>query len=397
MLRIRLTTTRDEYQVEMGVMMLPEASGHTELQGLLRHVLGDDCPMMVFRLGGRIIRDRLDGMLAELGLSKEDVYEVIYDLPEEEPKLEQSIVHPEWIRSISMGQTGILTGSYDRLIRLYQGDLSPKVFKSCQDTITIVTWIDRRRFVAGCADGMAYIWDVENTDQPEQLLKGCSGAVQSVHIHEDQIFIADYDGNICIFSTDTNAGRPPTLKKDIKIKSRYSNRHSTTTHIPVQTAPSRKIHEGAIAKIIKHSDHLYSFGWDRMIKKWLLPHLDSMESWKCPESISAATIIDTGTIVTAHSDGSLRCWDHVSMESLGSQLVAHCGWISEIMVDPLSNNRLVTCGYDGAVQIWDQRDLSTPTCTLKDATTGTKVLCLDWRDDELACGGEDRTLSLYRT
>lgn len=105
--------------------------------------------------------------------------------------------------------------------------------------------------------------------------------------------------------------------------------------------------------------------------------------------------------VTGHPDGTLRFIDLASETiTQGRRLAAHEGWIMAIAMQGRNDGRFASCGADGQVLLWDVADLSQPTARLESRATGSahpKVLCVDWQDDCLAYGGEDKTLHILHT
>jgi WD40 repeat protein len=211
------------------------------------------------------------------------------------------------------------------------------------------------------------------------------------------IYTADYEGFICKFSTSTKTAILPTTQSTQRTrKTRYARSGVTRAAIPTQSGIPQKAHESTISGLAMHEGHLYTFGWDRQIKRWKLPEMVIMTTWTAPDAISAVSM-DGGLAVTGHSDGSLHIWDFKSPSvSLNGTGTAHTGWVSGVVLDPLNQNRVVSVGTDGSVLLWDRKDLTIPTATIREACT-SKVLCADWHADLLAYGGEDKTLAIYRT
>ncbi|PJF18255.1 Ribosome biogenesis protein WDR12 [Paramicrosporidium saccamoebae] len=396
MLRVRLVAKRQEYVVE-GLMMVPDTAGPKELQELLNHMLVD-APQFVFRLGTKVLRGQLDLQLADSGCSKEDICEIGYDLPEEEPRIEASIAEPEWVRAVSASDEGVLTGSYDQSVRFYaSGSTEPVALKGSFDTVTAVSWINENRLVGGSADGSLRVWSRSNPESPEQVLLGHVAAVQCILVDDSIIYTADYEGFVCKFSTSTEAAVLPVAQSTQRTKkTRYSRPGVAREAIPTQSCIPQKAHESTISGLAMHEGHLYTFGWDRQIKRWKLPEMVIMATWTAPDAISAVSM-DGGLAVTGHSDGSLHVWDFTSSSvSLNGKDAAHTGWVSGVVLDPLDRNRVVSVGTDGAVLLWDRKDLAVPAATIREACA-SKVLCVDWHADLLAYGGEDKTLAIYRT
>lgn len=429
MVRVELFAQDERYTLPApsGALMLPDESTRQDLNQLLTHLLGELYPTQgsfEFKVAGRTLHEALSvgALCAQLQLSPEELLPIEYYLPFPEPRPEQDIQEPDWIRSVAIAPGGaassrrIISGSFDRRVRLHPGQVA--TFAPAKDKVTSLAWLDHDHFIAGSGDGTISVWSVHDPARPLWRAGGCTSAIQAIAVAEDasHFFVGDFDGQICQYSSQPPAATDPPPK------GRKRDAHGQRgPAIPVQTPLCCfQAHEGAIGGLFiscSPESALLSLGWDGHIKRWspsplpscgLDPAPDSSVAPQLQEQHKIATISAAGHLgglrfVTGHPDGTLRLIDLAPSPSATiiqeRRLAAHEGWIMAIAMQG-QTGRFASCGADGRVLLWDAADLSQPTARLEArASVGPqpKVLCVDWQDDCLVYGGEDKTLHILST
>ena len=384
--------------------MLPTlGTGPKELENIVKHVLGPElCPLettLVFWTQGRRINGSLREQLELLQLSQESTLLVEYDVRPPSPEPDLAISEPDWIRSVGIGLEGIVTGSFDRSVRLYLPPFShaPIQGKPTPDSVTTVCWLDRNRVATGSADGSIRIWSRQM--DVEQVLKGHSSAVQNLIVSPDgkYVYSADYDGIVCQFHNDPEASTVPVVPRS----QRPSRKAPPATFYREQLAiKSWRGNESTISSLLfNHDGTLMCIGWDGRVALFSHPDCLPRGRFSLSKDVCSVCIMNmdgSGYLVTGHADGSLRIYNlncpgddcHAVRRS------AHDGWISGIAA--AMTGRFVSCGHDGAVRVWELQDLSQPVASIREPSA-SKMLAVDWRDDVLAVVGQEKTLFTFRT
>lgn len=410
-IRVQLKARRPELPAPpMDTMMLSTRdTGPRELDSLVRHLLDDACPSeatFLFWSEGRRIHGPLDELLDTLQLSREATLLVEYDLQPPHPQPDVALPEPDWIRTASIGPTGeIVTGSFDRLVRLYRRPFTdpPILGKAALDTITAVDWLDQRRFAAGSADGSIRIWTCEVETGKlavEQRLRGHDSSIQSLVVSPDgkHLYSADYDGNICQYLNAPDAGQLSPASRSLK----PSHKHRPTGP-PLREQSAIKTWQGnnsTIATLLFESNgNLMCVGWDGRVALFSHPDCHHISSSSLTKDVSTALLVDCAgstRLITGHADGSLRGYDPCRLDSgcVSLRRSAHDGWVSGLASD--GSGHFVSCGHDGAVGIWDGQDLSEPLTTIRERSQD-KILAVDWRDGVLAFVGQEKTLFTFGT
>ena len=392
MIRIQLVSHQEKNQCSEGILIVPSETGIKELDDLLEHMCGKRG--FTYRIQQKVLRQSIRDTISNLGISNEDIVTIEYEEPAPLPKVCQTISEPDWIRclAIKKGRGKILSGSFDRCIRLYTTlDSEPIVFKGHFDTITALLWLDGERFVAGGADGSIFVWHCDHAFRPVCRLRCESDTtIQSMCLFKYHIYVAHYDGSVCKFSL-SSIPSTPEMKQETHTNNKKRNKIPPIISVSHSSGfPSNSI---VIASLLSTTAYWYKFSWDGSVQQY--NHDDLVVYSKYTTPISCASLLNEAIYLTGHSNGTVRVWkDHELINSFH----AHDGWVSSITV--INENIFVTTGYDGAVKAWDRKNLESPTAILCESSkSSTKVLCSCSDDDAegvLMVGGESKTLQTFK-
>lgn len=443
-IRVSLKAKDERYQVACGTLIFASESTAQELNQLIKHLGsfsndGSELKDFVFRheTTKKILTTTINELSLDAGMTKEDLLVLNYELPGSLPEKAATLEEPDWIRAVSLrpsavrraglnGRTmNILSASYDRSVRLYSIGEDERVptqlstFTGFPDAPSAVAWLDDGVFVVGCSNGDIYLRDISrDTPLPGNGVKlsgNCSGsAIQKIIItgRGEYIISADYGGHVSLFSTckvleaaaaaaTAVRGGSGANKKKIKgMRGWFGKKTGPPDHI-VQSEVKWQAHVEPISllQMSPSTDRLVTGGWDGSLKEWQLPDGILIKSWSLHESITTAAILDNPEfagclIATGHSDGSIKVSSSSSLQLVASRREAHQGWITSLTWDPNHQNRLLSCGHDGRVFLWDTSDMTMPVKELASSTK--KVLTSDWKDDILVFGGEEKILDVYK-
>lgn len=161
-------------------------------------------------------------------------------------------------------------------------------------------------------------------------------------------------------------------------------------------------HVGAVNAVTfdrANSNTVYTGGWDHSIRSWDVEQQVNLTTKNCEKVVldvdysSASKLLATG-----HSDNTIRLWDPRSEEGTNVKLSlrGHGAWVSSVCWAKNSEFALCSGSYDSTVRVWDIRSKE-PLYTVEaeDKSKKDKVLSVDWDNDKIISGGEEKQLKIY--
>ncbi len=445
-------------------ILVPITSTPSELSDLIRHLLtaeGKDLPEQasfdfLFEMSEDnkiLIRGPLQKVLLEAGWTLERTVRLEYFQSSPEPQLQETIDHPEWIKSLcSSAQGTFVSGCYDGKVRVFARGFSEKIAEIPAHELAVngVAFIpgQMNRLVSVSMDQSAHTFHQENSGFEATFDLGFPAdeteALSCVAVSRKGEFmaVAGAAGKISIFSArreevaeDSTGPMPqsltaePAKKKSRKVAEKPSLRKRRSRFV-LEGAHSAPV----TALVFDRTEYkttglplLFSASLDGSIRAWDILEQSFAFILSCDTAVTALAQhpINAKCLISAHVDGSVRFWN-ISEPLLSSSALMpttyfagnqeimtkrlrslHRGWITAVACSPRNENLFATAGHDGAVLIWDSRcpanSVPLPQFTLKEGNglrdgQGSKVLALDWSlDGYLRFGGEDNKVYSYLT
>lgn len=451
-------------------ILIPISSTPSELSDLVRHLLigeGEDVPEdarfdFLFEMAEDskiLLRGSLQKVLLEAGWTLERTVRLEYFQSSPEPQLQETIEHPEWIRSLcSSAQGTFASGCYDGKVRVFAHASAELMAEIPAHDLAVngVSFIPGPvgRLVSVSLDQTGHVLHQTGNDQATGAFEGTfdlafpadeSEPLSCVAVSRKGEFlaVAGSAGKISVFSARreeseedsfSSAALPSATAEPAKKRSRKA---AAAEKAPLRKRRARFVLEGAhsapvTALLFDRTEYkstglplLFSASLDGSIRAWDLQEQSFAFILSSDSPITALTQHSTNAkcLISCHVDGSVRFWNLAEPLLSSSALLPttyfagnaeimtkrlrslHRGWITAVAWSPRNENLFATAGHDGAVYIWDARCPSntqpTPQFTLKEGNglrdgEGSKVLALDWSvDGMLRFGGEEGKVYCY--
>lgn len=439
-------------------ILVPVSSTPSELSDLVRHLILADGEELSgelsfnFLFESTLLRGALKRTLLEAGWTLERTVRLEYFEASPEPQLQNTVEHPDWIKSISSYGNFVLTGCYDGNVRLFSRDSPDCIANAAKHAMAVsgVAFIPGKtiRVLSASMDQTALALhnepETKSLETTFELGNETAEPITCIAASRrgEWIATAASSGKIALFAAKRENLDDDEMPVEVVEKpSRKKMRKSPQTQ--PQKPPRRRnrfilngAHSAPITALIfddERAPRLFSASLDGSIRAWDLNEQSFAFILSCDTPITALAHHPTNhkLLLSGHPDGSVRLWDIsdplVSSSSLqpmtffaGNPEIMkkrltnlHKGWITGLAWSPRNENLFASTGHDGAVRIWDIRSepsasvpqfILSPGNSLKDdnnnnneESTG-KILALDWsHDGSIRFGGEDCKLYTYST
>ncbi|RHY12131.1 hypothetical protein DYB25_000246 [Aphanomyces astaci] len=356
-IRVKFVTKNAAIRVTETPFAVPIKLARAGLSQVVNHLLNTATPKPFdFLVENTFLRTTLEKYVVTNHLTDEAVLTLEYVEAHLEPEESQSQNHPDWI-------------THDTVIK----------------SISIYEHV----IVTGSKDLTAKVWSWDATTKSLALLGvngGHGNSVDAVAVHDQQVHhILVVARPTRIDMLDQDRGGASVTKKQ-KTSANGASKAKVTQQEASTILPGHTAAVLAVAVDAHQAHVLYSGSMDRSIKLWDLTTerctqtmVGGSQDWKHFEPTKEGGSHFTGTILSAHPDNHIRLWDPRAGKA-GTTLVqatftSHKQWVSAVEWSPLNAHQFVSSGYDGAVKLWDSRS-SIPLFTLA-AHTG-KALDVAW-------------------
>ena len=118
------TKLKDELRVTEAPFAVPSRLTRLGLSEVINHLLDRESSSISFDfiVDGELVRTSLHKVMEQKLLSMESVVEIEYVQLHEEPELDGSSEHDDWISGIAAFRNVAVTGSYDKSVRVWASD-----------------------------------------------------------------------------------------------------------------------------------------------------------------------------------------------------------------------------------------------------------------------------------
>jgi WD40 repeat protein len=353
------------------------------LSTLVNSLLESEKPIpFEFLINGQFLRTTIDEFLTANAISAETTLNVEYVRALIPPIHISSFEHDDWVSSVDVAGSRILSGSFDGLIRVWNNSNTALLATSPAATsnghtasVKAVKFLTPSKIVSAGNDRSLRIWNYTEDGTsasivPTLELYGHASKINSISVHAptSRILSASDDHRIGLWSTSKSSGPEPpsTLLPTASSAANKRRKISKADNKQISQRGPLSTLEGhtdvATAAIFKASDSTvgYSSSWDHSVKTW---------------DLTTSKLVDTRT--TLHPLSSLVEMEGVHLLATGSTarhitlidprasaskvaamtLRGHTNAVSSLAQEPGSNYSLVSGSHDGTCRIWDIRSV----------------------------------------
>ncbi|CAG9769694.1 unnamed protein product [Ceutorhynchus assimilis] len=406
-LQIRLITTQDIYAVPDVPLSVPTNIESKGLNQLLNQLLLENNPDILktkefdFLVVNELLRVPLLEHLQDRNVSTEATVEIEYIERIPAPEPQESILHDDWVSSISSTNKWILTGCYDHSVSIYTNH-GKSVVSTIKhgDIIKDVAWIDKEDVSKGLIsvshDQTAIIWSwTEGTKNltPKIQLKGHERGIECVGVGPNGLVATgSWDTQLKVWSSSFD----PTDTGEPDIKRPRLNRDDLS---PRTAKVSIKAHKEAVSSVIWLDENIIcTAGMDHVIRLW---HWESnglvSEFVDQKAFLSASYSPLSKTLLASCTDKNIRLYDPRSTEGTicKSVFTSHSQWVSDVTWSKYNEHLFLSGAYDATVKMWDTRSPKAPLFNLQGHEG--QVLAVDWSNDKyLVSGGADNMVHIFK-
>mmetsp|Transcript_21850 Transcript_21850/g.38993 ORF Transcript_21850/g.38993 Transcript_21850/m.38993 type:complete len:493 (-) Transcript_21850:57-1535(-) len=368
---------------ETGIAVPPDIKRYG-LSQIINHLLElDPHRPFDFIISGELLRATLKEFLTEKNLSAETTLEIEYVPAVIPPKQKESSPHDDWVSCVdgSRANIGIISGSYDGLIRIFDHSLSIKSsFRAHSAGVSAARLLPSLRdpnsttasanlLATAGKDHLVKVWSLGSaTDAPDgkngpqttrcvAIFEGHTDAVEALAVSPsgDHLLSAGVDGRVLLWSAgadlltqrpdgSSSAANPPSAKKKRKTETAPAASADAGAGGALNSAPLEVLeplrpfegHSHAVSSLAwPNALTFYSAGWDHSIRQWDVEMGANVATYNGSKALYAvaASPSQPSTVAFGGADKALRLWDSRSGrgESINVRGVGlHDSWISSI-------------------------------------------------------------------
>ncbi|XP_002741660.2 ribosome biogenesis protein WDR12-like [Saccoglossus kowalevskii] len=344
--------------------------------------------------------------MEESSFSTETVVDIEYLEKFAAPKPVGSIVHDDWVSSLQGCQDCIVSGSYDKSVRVWTVDGKNIITMSHHtEPVKAVAWIKKgdpvSYIVSGSHDQTLLIWEWNSETKKAECLCSCRGHARSVDCvavdsTRTKFCSGSFDKMLKIWSTSTE-----DMERDIDETDKSRKKQKTDNRKPVVRTPLMTLegHKEAISSVLwSDVKEVCTASWDHTLKLWDVEegvHKQTLTGNKAFLSISFSPL--SNLLASGSVDRHVRLWDPRTQDGavVKHSLTNHSGWVTSVCWSPDSQYQLISGSYDKTLKLWDTRSPRAPLYNM--SGLDDRVLSVDWSIPEvLLCGGVDNCIHAFQ-
>ncbi|KAH3677148.1 hypothetical protein WICMUC_001903 [Wickerhamomyces mucosus] len=429
-IKIRFFTREEDesLQVDDKPLYVPISLKRFGLSEIVNHLIGTESPIPFdFLINGTLLRTSIEEYLTTQGLSSEAFISLEYTRSVLPPSFLASFNNEDWVSSLDVKFDGILSGSYDGIVRTW--DLSGKVQKQYaghSGPIKAVRFISETRIVSGGNDRQIRLWKTsandkdlpqEDDEEPEDgktlaILEGHKAAISSLAVNDSRILSAGYDNAIGLWSTNykemttidplsdpnnTITSTAAKKRRKLALQDASIRRRAPLSFLESHSQPVEDI-------IFAHNDKTvaYSVSQDHTIKTWDLVTSRAIDTRSTGFSLLSITSLNNLNLLACGSSAR-----HITLHDpradasvvTQSQLNGHKNFVVSLSASPDNDYMFASGSHDGTVKVWDvrtQKALYTISRESGAKKGQDKVFAVDWNQSGIISGGEDKKIQINK-
>lgn len=353
------------------------------LSTLVNSLLESEKPIpFEFLINGQFLRTTIDDFLTANAISAETTLNVEYVRALIPPIHISSFEHDDWVSSVDVAGSRILSGSFDGLIRVWNNSNTALLATSPSATynghtasVKAVKFLTPSKIVSAGNDRTLRIWNyIENEASasivPTLELYGHGSKINSISVHAPttHILSASDDHSIGLWSTSKSSAPEArsTLLPNASSAANKRRKISKADNKQISQRGPLSTLEGhtdiASAAIFKASDSTvgYSSSWDHSVRTWDLTTSKPVDTRTTLHPLSSLVEMQGVNLLAAGS--TARHITLIDPRASASKVAAmtlrgHTNAVSSLAQEPGSNYSLVSGSHDGTCRIWDIRSV----------------------------------------
>lgn len=441
----KLTTKLEKFSVDDSVVELKNSIETDELNNIVRSLLRSlnkvddqtnvDNLIFDFLVGGRILRLSVEKHLElysdELNAKEilnEKLVEVEYIPQLDPPKPLDQFQQDDWVSSIDVNGSHIVSGSYDNSIRIYsiRDRKNVVIIKDAHEKpISKVRWVagpketkesKNELYFVSCGHDEVTILRRFNTKTMKveilTVFNGHSRSVNCVDSDDNLIATGSFDKTLRLWSTSLTEDEEVDDQIDeIENNSNGSSRNKKRKIKSTDKAVSKST-KSAIMTLTGHQESVTGVKWLHSCNDYNSVASSSMDKTICIWDIevgeckrrllSSKPILgidycgERNLIISASCDRHLRLWDSRASDNATAKAAytSHNAWVSCVAFGGKDTDHFISGGYDNLVKLWDLR--SPKACLYDLIGHHDKVLDINFNIDYVSSCSADSTIKTFK-
>ncbi|MFY0599962.1 MAG: WD40 repeat domain-containing protein [Cyclobacteriaceae bacterium] len=288
-----------------------------------------------------------------------------------------------------------------------------KTLTGHKDPLYTLEAIDSKRFLSAGGDGMVVLWDLENPDTGQMIVK-VPASVYSLEFNaaKNLLVVGQNFNGIHLIDVETKS----EIKSVALTKEAIYDIQSTEECILVGTGDGelalldwdlnvllkRRYTDKSVRSIaLKPEEDIVAVGYsDHMIRILKLSDLTLVKEYQGHDnSVFSLTFHpDLPILLSAGRDARIKFWDTDRDYDPVEEIVAHMYTINHLAFSP-DKQHFVSCSMDKSIKVWDAKTFKLLKVIDKarhagHGTSVNKLLWLNHKETLVSCS-DDRTISLW--
>lgn len=419
-LLLKFTTSQEKYKCSETEYNVPARATNKELNTLVKEILQNEKKLeknssvdFDFLIEKQFLLSNDSTVLEhvlENQLSQEKILNVEFFVKQSAPEKKNSFEINDWISSLKLSNEGLLLiGSYDSSVAIWSSKKEDFIYKQTtfhEEAVKAVEWIstkgDKLHFASASMDQHIILYEADTNGDKIKPVICCKGHAESVEClnfnpRNNLMASGSWDTTVKIWSGAVQVSDNDKNRIDPELQSRKKRQKSDLKGFP----------RPALITLGGHKENVTGVQWidngsivtssmDHTVKLWDIEE----ETIKTDMRASLAVMcLDhshmNNLIATGCADRHIRLWD--SRVTVGkvvkSTLTSHHNWVTSVKWSPTNEHQLVSGSFDKYVKTWDIR--SAKTALYEMIAHKDNVLSVDWNNDQIVSGGQDKKVFIY--
>lgn len=335
----------------------------------------------------------------------ENLVEIEYGLSIEPPEPKTTLPHDDWVSCVDANDLYLLTGSYDKSIRIYSIenlDLLTTIPSAHEKPLTSLKFInqlcdaDNLYFVSAGHDEVAIIRKFNLSSKKHNIQSTFSGHNRSINcldVLDNMLATGGFDKSLRLWTCEAVCPEKPKKTKTKAVEASGFKRADL-----ILTGHTESITGVNWCQNVRNFNSIATSSLDNTICIWDVEVGESKQKLLSSKPLLDLDYNSSNNLFIAGScDRHVRAWDsRVSENSSATMLfTSHSGWVSKVAFGNNVNN-FISAGYDNLVKLWDVR--SPKACLYDLIGHHSKVLDITWNNARhVFSGAADSSVRVFNT